>query len=336
MIIRTRAYARAGLIGNPSDGYFGKTISVILRNFCAEVTCYETPKLHIAPCRQDHSTFHSLEALVQDVRLNGYYGGVRLIKGTLKRFHDHCVERGLKVDDRNCTIEYRTNIPLRVGMGGSSAIIIATLRALNAFYGIEMTLDEMPNLALSVETDELSIGAGLQDRVIQCYEGCVYMDFDREHMEKRGHGRYSRIDPAILPNLFVAYDDSLSEGTEVYHNNLRARWRQGDGKVTAAMEKFAGLAERARDLILANRGAEIGPLLDENFNTRASLSQLNPRHVRLVDAGRSAGACVKYAGSGGAVIGLYEDDQHFDRIATAYGAVGAKAIKPDIRDKSDA
>ena len=30
MIIQTRAYARAGLIGNPSDGYFGKTISFIL------------------------------------------------------------------------------------------------------------------------------------------------------------------------------------------------------------------------------------------------------------------------------------------------------------------
>ena len=29
--------ARAGLIGNPSDGYFGKTISVIVRDFAAQV-----------------------------------------------------------------------------------------------------------------------------------------------------------------------------------------------------------------------------------------------------------------------------------------------------------
>jgi len=33
LIIRKRAYARAGLIGNPSDGYHGKTISIIVRNF---------------------------------------------------------------------------------------------------------------------------------------------------------------------------------------------------------------------------------------------------------------------------------------------------------------
>lgn len=26
-IVKTRAFARAGFLGNPSDGYFGKTIS---------------------------------------------------------------------------------------------------------------------------------------------------------------------------------------------------------------------------------------------------------------------------------------------------------------------
>ena len=47
MIIETRAYARAGLLGNPSDGYFGKTISIIVRNFGAVVTLYESPTLVI-------------------------------------------------------------------------------------------------------------------------------------------------------------------------------------------------------------------------------------------------------------------------------------------------
>ena len=36
-IITKRAYARIGLFGNPSDGYFGKTISVSIKNFFAEV-----------------------------------------------------------------------------------------------------------------------------------------------------------------------------------------------------------------------------------------------------------------------------------------------------------
>jgi len=49
IIIRKRAYARAGLLGNPSDGYHGKTISIIVRNFWAEVVLYEWETVEIVP-----------------------------------------------------------------------------------------------------------------------------------------------------------------------------------------------------------------------------------------------------------------------------------------------
>ena len=56
MIIHEKAYPRSALIGNPSDGYFGKTIAFMFRNYCAEVTLYESPCLEILPsvrtCRQ--------------------------------------------------------------------------------------------------------------------------------------------------------------------------------------------------------------------------------------------------------------------------------------------
>jgi glucuronokinase len=57
MLITTKAYARAGLVGNPSDGYFGKTISFIIRNYWAEVTLFESPELTIQPNERDHSIF---------------------------------------------------------------------------------------------------------------------------------------------------------------------------------------------------------------------------------------------------------------------------------------
>jgi len=53
MIIKSKAYARAALIGNPSDGYFGKTISFTFDNFAATVTLYESPELEILPTRRE-------------------------------------------------------------------------------------------------------------------------------------------------------------------------------------------------------------------------------------------------------------------------------------------
>ena len=46
-LIHSRCFARAGLIGNPSDGFFGKTIAVTVHNWCAEVTLWESPGKHL-------------------------------------------------------------------------------------------------------------------------------------------------------------------------------------------------------------------------------------------------------------------------------------------------
>ena len=61
MIIVKNTYARAGLIGNPSDGYFGKTISFSIRNFRAQVVLYESPQLEIKLHHNDQLIFNSID-----------------------------------------------------------------------------------------------------------------------------------------------------------------------------------------------------------------------------------------------------------------------------------
>lgn len=333
MILHSQAFARAGLIGNPSDGYFGKTISLSVRNFRAHVAIYETPRLGIKPGPRDAVEFAGRDELVEDVRLNGYYGGIRLIKAAIKVFSDHCREGGIALPPRNFTVEYDTNIPVRVGLAGSSGIITATMRALMVFYEVDIPRPVLPNLILRVETDELGIGAGLQDRVIQVYEGVVFMDFNEELLTSAGHGRYESLPPEHLPPLFVAFHDQLSEGTEVTHNDLRSRWRRGVPEVREAMKTWAGLAQEARDLIVAGHGVEIGPLLDANFDLRARLIPISEGNLRLVHTGRELGAHVKFCGSGGAVIGQYDGDpERFERIRQAYEAFGARVLQPRITE----
>src|SRR3972149_4257509 len=93
MIIETSTYARAGLLGNPSDGFFGKTISVIIRNFGARVTLYQSPELVIEEQEVDLNKFRNVYHLVDSVNLTGYYGGVRLIKAAIKKFTEKFMEK---------------------------------------------------------------------------------------------------------------------------------------------------------------------------------------------------------------------------------------------------
>jgi glucuronokinase len=190
-----------------------------------------------------------------------------------------------------------------------------------------------PSLVLSVETDELGIVAGLQDRVIQTYGGLVYMDFAREVMRTESgylYGVYERLDPALLPPLYLAYGVDTGEPTEVFHNPLRARYNQGDPDVVAAMQKFAHLTEQARAALLRRDAARLSELMDENFNTRRRICQLQRAHIAMVETARSTGASAKFAGSGGAIVGSYRDEAMYGDLKRKLEASGCRVLKPTV------
>ena len=329
-IIETYGYARVGFLGNPSDGYFGKTISFAFSNFRARVLLYPTARLEIRLSKADLPIFENLDDLYQTTRWRGYYGGIRIIQALVVRFMDYCRERGIELEDRNFTIEYESNIPQRLGLGGSSAIITAALRALCRYYQVEIPLPIAANLVLETETRELDMPAGLQDRVIQAYEGLVYMDFARPVMERQGYGNYEPLDPTLLPNLYVAYRTSLSEGTEVFHSNVKARWKAGDPEVVEAMKTWAGYAETGKAALLARDYDTLDRLIDANFDLRARIYRLSEGNLEMVHTARKCGATSKFAGSGGAIVGTYADDRMYNRLVEAMRAIGVAVFRPRI------
>lgn len=330
-IIRKRAYARAGLIGNPSDGYNGKTISVIVKNYSAEVVLYEWPEMEIVMTDEDQSRFSSIRDLSHDVKLHGYYGGIRLLKSTIKRFLDYCDTKFIKLHDRNFSVRYRSDIPRQVGMAGSSAIIVATLRALMEFYGVDIPEQVQPSLVLSVENGELGIAAGLQDRVIQCYEGVVFMDFAHaacQVIDGFDCYSYQRVEQPLPGVLYVAFSTDAGEPTEVTHVPLRARFEAGDVDVIRAMDQFAALAEQAKDAIERQDADELNSLLNRNFDLRKSIVPLPVKHVEMVECARSVGASAKFAGSGGAIVGLCRDQSMYEAIRQKLNGIGCRVLQP--------
>jgi len=337
MIIRTISYPRAGLIGNPSDGYFGKTISACFKGFQASIEMWESPSLELVPSRRDHSVFASIESLHDDVRLHGYYGGFRLLKATIKAFVDYCHRYGIELDERNFTLRYKSDIPSRVGLAGSSAIITACVRALMAFYGVSIPRHLLANLVLSVENNELGIPSGLQDRVAQAYQGLVFMDFSRKLMETREYGSYTHLDAALLPSMYIAYREDLSEGTEVFHNDLRARWNAGETDVVNAMEYWADLSVQFREALQKGDRAAMHQLMNANFDKRASLYDVGDGNRELVATARSVGASANFAGSGGAIVGIYDGEEGFENLEKVFAPKSIRVLRLEttepLRDK---
>jgi len=331
MIIETRAYARAGLLGNPSDGYYGKTISISVRNFGAHVSLYQTPELRIEPQIQDLHEYKNINDLVESVNLHGYYGGDRLIKAAIKKFRDYCHKENIRLESKNFTIRYLSTIPRQVGLAGSSAIITSCMRALMKFYGVKISEKMLPSLVLSTEVDELGINAGLQDRVIQVYEGCVYMDFDIKIMEKHNHGKYERLEPDLLPKLYIAYRLDMGKESGVVFNDVRVRYDKGDNFVIDILQQIGDIAKKGK-VAIKNRDIEtLHDLMNQNFDLRRKIMNIRDADLALVETARSCGASAKFSGSGGAIIGMYKDDEMLNHLKVELSKVQARVIKPFIQ-----
>ena len=162
------------------------------------------------------------------------------------------------------------------------------------------------------------------------YEGLVYMDFSKELMDRQGYGSYERLDPELLPKMYLAYRTSLSEGTEIFHNNVRERWRSGDTEVVQAMQTWAAYAEDGRRALIERDHEALNRLIDANFDLRAKLYRISEGNLDMIRAARSVNASANFAGSGGAVTGTYRDEAAYDRLVRAMQAIGVAVVKPVV------
>ncbi len=326
MIIRTKTHARAGLLGNPSDMYRGRVISFLIRDFAARATLWESPSLTVKLHRDhDRTEFENLADLASSMERHGYYGMQRVIFAACKRFADYARERGLKLRKANFTLEYETTIPRQSGLGGSSAMIVSVLRALLKFHRVparQVPARELAELALSVETEELGIAAGLQDRVVQSYGGLTYMDFTS------GRGRYTKLDARVLPRFGLAYLAAEHFGTLEsgrVHSDVRYRWEHGDPEVRKAIGEIARCALLGRKAIGRRDRRRLGELMNRNFDLRRKLFGdpcLGAHNIRLVEIAREHGLAAKLPGSSGAALVLLEDGDSEEALAKAYAQEG--------------
>lgn len=322
--------ARVGLLGNPSDGYGGRTLALTVDKFSATVELEESERLEIVAAPDDMPVWGSVEGLVDRVDRQGYGTGRQLLAATIRTFVDvmASVDR-YDLGPRAFRLSYHTSIPRQVGMAGSSALIIAAMRCLCDLVELEIPEEVLPSIALKVESEQLGITAGLQDRVVQAYGGLIAMNFGEMEVDARfgvAHGTYRRVDPANLPRLFLAFREEAAEPSDQFHRVLRQRYDSGDGQVREVLSQLAALAVEGEVALRWNDGERFAALLGQNMDLRRQLGPISPAQLELIDVAAACGLPATFTGSGGAIVGAVSDDTDFARVAAALNAIGATAI----------
>ena len=283
------APARAALAGNPSDGYGGAVLALALDGFSAHARAATAERLTITPDSE-------------------------LVRATVERF-------GRRLEPRawRSAVSWETSIPRSVGLGGSSAIVIATLRALCARYQTPLEPVDLARFALAVETDELGIAAGLQDRIAQSLGGLTFMEF-------AGAGTFEPLAPELLPPLVIAWHASTAAESGTVHGDLRDRHVRGEPAVLAAVDALADSARSARTALLDGDHTAFARAVDATFDARRRLLPLDSRHVIMVESARGHGAAANYTGSGGAIVAVCRDGEHQTEVMDALSRIGCAVI----------
>jgi glucuronokinase len=292
------AFARAGLLGNPSDAYGGKTIAFSVRNFSARVSVEPSDRLEI------------------EDRL-----AAPLLTAALRRFEFHI---GNTIAPMRISLE--TDVPFQVGLAGSSAIVIAALRALSVVHARPLDPFDQSELALAAEVDELGIAAGPMDRVIQAYEGLLQMDFSK----KRTPACYTRLSASSLPPLLIAWDPGGAETSDSVHSDLRDRWQRGESDVREAMALFSEIVDDGESALRDGDFARLRRAVNRNFETRAQLFTIADRDRDMVELARSHGGAAKQCGSGGACLIVLAAESDAEVLATAYRGAGYRTVRPVV------
>jgi glucuronokinase len=289
---RVSVAARVGLAGNPSDAYGGAAVAVPVPSLTATVEV-------------DGGDF---------LRITGPTDGGRLV-GT-------AVARLARYAGRNEGLEVRwsTTIPREVGLAGSSAIVIATLRAVAARWSVVIEPLDLAHMALAVEVDDLGIAAGMMDRAVQAFGAPVLVDGD--------DARPLQVER--LPTLGLAWSLAAAGPSDQVHGPLRARFDAGEPGVVDAMARLAALGRDGAAALEAGDVDALRRAVRATFAERVGLGIVGPEMVAMAEALEAIGGAATSAGSGGAVVAVLPEGLSSAEVDAALGgrADGVLVLTP--------
>ena len=321
------APARAGLLGNPSDIYGGKTLGLAFQNQGAKAHIAAAEVFTLADGAPAPLDFAQPDRLRDALRSLHISTAERLLRATLLRFGACFPELAhLPADDPRLrfSLRFESNIPVQVGLAGSSAIIVAALRALCHWFAVELSPQAVAETALAAETEELHITAGPMDRVIQSFGGVLLMDF----AQPQGPHGYQRIAENSLPPLLIAWDPNGSDPSGAVHQKVRERWLAKDPAVRSAIAKFSALVDEGIQALAQGDSQAFRNAVNENFDTRATIWKIRARDHEMVSIARERGAAAKFAGSGGAIVAVLQSEEDAPSLERAYQLAGYRTLRP--------
>jgi galactokinase/mevalonate kinase-like predicted kinase len=314
--IMATAPGRCGIVGNPSDMYGGCVISS---------TTMERAECRLEEGAEGVQLFNAGETAVlasrEDLRLVG--DKLDVARAALSYF-------AIDPAEARFALHLRTDIPMRAGLAGSTAMLAALVGALDAYLGLHLSPYHLAETTRKVEARVMKVMCGLQDQHMSVFGGLYFMDFaGKEALEQRDDEPLGTVEPLAFlqpePPLLLAHT-GIQHHSGTVHTSPRQRWLSGEPLVRNNYSQIANLARRGKRALVEQDWQTLGELMNENHRLVSELGGSGPENDRLIEAARSAGAWgakLAGAGGGGTILALTCDPE---KVGAALMAAGAECL----------
>ena len=236
-----------------------------------------------------------------------------------------------------CRLQYESEIPLRSGMAGSTALVVALLQALLAWQGEGAGLYGLAERARYIELNVLKVVCGYQDAYMCTFGGLNYMDFRGKQFYRQAEAElFATVEP-LAPYVsrlpFVLGFTGVRHASSAVHKPIRERWLDGEAAVVEGYRRITELARMGKKAIILGDWPLLGRLMNENHAIQRDLGGSGESNERLIAAALDTGALgakLAGAGDGGTIIALWPWHD-ITPLEDALRKAGASAIyRPEV------
>ena len=298
MIVRSKAPLRIGLAGGGSDvSPYSDIYGGIILNATINLYAYCT----IEEMDDDFVTIESYDCecfecypLSRHLKIDGK---ASLLKGSYNR-----VMKDYNIPLRACKITTYNDAPAGSGLGTSSTMVVAILKAFVEWHSLPLGDYEIARLAYEIERKDLNLSGGKQDQYAAAFGGFNYMEFLKDDMVIINPLKVKRWIVDELEASIVLYFTGRSRSSAAIIDEQKKNVASGNTMSIEAMHRIKQSAVDMKLAVLKGDMHEFARILGQAWEDKKKMAGAitNPMIEEAFAVATEAGALAgKVSGAGG-------------------------------------
>lgn len=230
--------------------------------------------------------------------------------------------QSLGVGKENMTIEVFPHIPRAMGLGGSSALAVAIMRAVDHAYKLGLSDGEVNDLAFECEKAAHGTPSGV-DNTVATYGAPVFY----QRQDEQPNFTTLNLGQPLELVIGVTGKESLTADTVA---RVRKSWQQYPDRYASIFDQIGQLTSLGRDALQSGQLEELGELMNLCNGYLNALQLSTPELEELIHIARKNGAIgakLTGGGGGGSMIALCPEASAGVQKAMESAGYQAMAVK---------